>query len=804
MRARSASRPASLAALAIALGLAVPAAALVAGKVVAQTAPVPAATMTATIAGPLAVLVTTAGTDRPLRADRWRIVEYGTGRVIPVATVVPDTASRTQLVPAERLDLRRSYRVELPGANLTARVRPDAWFSTLYSPKELGANIAADGSATTFRVFSPRATRITLFTYDSHTATAAEATRRIEMVRDEDGVWEATLPGDLHGTWYDFTVEGFPGPGKFFHGTHPVHISDPYARVQAEAHGKSRVWRATRPATPVRGGIPKMEDVVAYEVHVEDFTRQLPVADDLKGTLPAFTLPGLKNRRGEAIGFDYLTDLGINVVHLLPMQEFLHYPEDEWQAAFKNDPRMTAWGVNERSYEWGYRTTHFFAIENTYRRAGTEHGSERDQFRDLVQAFHDRGIAVIVDIVPNHTGENMDARNMLFNWNVLDREYHYRIDENGNHIGPFGNEVKTEERPMVQRWLIDQCLHLIREFGVDGFRIDLAGQLDEQTLKALREAVGPDIIIYGEPWIDVSDPRVRANPDWDWYKEDAPITFFQDDTRNALIGSPFRLENKATDRGWSGGQLSERANVMKAIENSWREEWGDTRRGLNYTDIHDNWTLADRFATRDWNGLLGVDEPEYRLSAGLLLTSLGPIVLHGGSEIMRSKGLYPIFEEVLQTATGPIYMKGRHDTYNVRTPNEFIWSTVGATGRDGPDDFRAMHAWWRGLIQFRMSEAGSVFRVPAVTPGHVTFFAPPDEALLGYTVGDRVLVIANAGATDTLLPDVALPPGRWRLIADGQRIDHIRGLRGPDQLLAGGAPQSIPAPAKALRIWVRE
>lgn len=798
----------SLAVLATVIGLGLPLSASLPVPVVARGAAGPAvpaaASLRAEIDGPRAVLAEMTGAARPLRAGGWRIVEYGTGRAIAVERVVPDTVARTLIVPAEPLDLRRSYRLEVPGAGLSARIRPDGWFRTLYSDKPLGAEVAADGASTTFRIFSPRATQVTLFTHASHTAPASAATRRIAMVRDGDGVWEATLPGDLHGTWYDFTVDGFPGPGTFFHGTHPVHISDPYARVQAEAHGRSRVWRATRPATPVRGGIPRMEDVVAYEVHVEDFTRQLPVSADLKGTLPAFTLPDLKNRRGQPVGFDYLTDLGINVVHLLPMQEFLHYPEAEWQAAFKDDPRMTAWGVNERSYEWGYRTTHAFAIENTYRRAGTEHGAERDQFRDLVQAFHDRGIAVIVDIVPNHTGENMDARNMLFNWNVLDRDYHYRTDEGGNHIGPFGNEVKTEERPMVQRWLIDQCLHLIREFGVDGFRIDLAGQLDEQTLIALREAVGPDIIIYGEPWIDVSDPRVRANPDWDWYKEDAPITFFQDDTRNALIGSPFRLQDKATDRGWSGGHLPERDNVMRAIENSWAEERGDTRRGLNYTDIHDNWTLADRFATRDWNGLLGVDEPEYRVSAGLLLTSLGPVVLHGGSEILRSKGLYPVFEEVLQTATGPIYMKGRHDTYNVRTPNEFVWNDVGRTLRDGPDDVRAMHAWWRGLIRFRMSEAGRVFRVPAVTPGHVRFFAPPDRALLGYTVGGRVLVVANVGAGPGAVPDVTLPEGRWRLIADGERIDHIRGVPGPDRLLSGGSGLTIAAPAKSVRIWVRD
>jgi pullulanase len=449
-----------------------------------------------------------------------------------------------------------------------------------------------------------------------------------------------------------------------------------------------------------------MEDVVAYEVHIQDFTDRLPVSDALKGTLPAFHQTGLRNRRGQPVGIDHIARMGVNVVHLLPMQEYLHYPEGEWQAAFANNEYMQRMGVANLSYEWGYRTTHAFAIENRYRAGGTDFGAERDQFSDLVQAFHDRGIAVIVDIVPNHTGENMDARNMLFNWNVLDRDYHYRTDENGNHIGVFGNEVKTEERPMNQRWLIDQVKHMMDEFGIDGVRIDLAGQMDEQTLIKFRQSLPADTIIYGEPWIDVQDPEVRANPDWDWYKEDAPITFFQDDTRNAFVGSPFRLIDKPTDRGFAGGNGDLRDETIRGLANDWPEEHGDTRRGLTYTDIHDNWTLADRFATRNWNGLEGVDEGNYRIAAGLMLTSLGPVVLHGGSEMMRSKGIAPIEEFVLQTASGPIYMKGRHDTYNVRTPNHFIWDDVGTTRRNNSRDVDAMVRWWEGLIKFRMSPAG--------------------------------------------------------------------------------------------------
>ncbi|TNE65686.1 MAG: pullulanase [Alphaproteobacteria bacterium] len=750
----------------------------------------------AEIRAPKAVWVHATGAAR-LNPAKWHLTDAG-GNIVPVVEVLPNGADTALLVPASPLDITRVHYVALDGGT-PMRVRFDGWFRTLYSGKALGAEVAPDGTATSFRVFAPRATAVKLYLYDA--AEGVPARQTVAMQKDADGVFEAVLDGDLAGTWYDFTAHGPADPGNLFFEQTGAHLSDPYSRVQADATGKSRVWHATKPATPLADGRPAMQDVVAYEVHVRDFTDLLPVPDMIQGRLSAMTIPGLVNKHGEAIGFDHLLALGVNVVHLMPVQQFMSYPTPEWKAAFHDDPDMIAVGVNDENYQWGYSTTHAFAVEDRYRARGREAGIERDELRDLVQAFHDHGIAVIVDIVPNHTGEDMRGGKIPLNMNGFDRQYYYRTDDAGQHIGPYGNEVKTEDRPMVQRWLIDQCKALIGEFGIDGFRIDLAGQLDEQTLRKLKAELPDDIILYGEPWIDVTDPYIRANADWDWYKEDAPITFFQDQARDALAGSPFVLENPATDRGYAGGNTDLRGAAMKALSNDFDGESESANAGLNYLDIHDNWTLADRFARQDWDGRQGVDAGPYRIAATMLLTSQGPVVIHGGSEFMRSKGAAAEHRIVKHTATmGDIEIKGRDDTYNQRIPNQFQWDNIGASG---PNDYAGMLAFWKGLIELRMSDAGAVFRRAEKTPGWYRWILPERDSLLGYVTGGRVMVLINVGGTDKAFEAVHPGPGRWRLVADGDTVD-IKGLPGADAVLDGAVPQDIIVPATSVRIWVRD
>ncbi|MEM7789455.1 MAG: alpha-amylase family glycosyl hydrolase, partial [Bacteroidota bacterium] len=767
--------------------------------------------LVAEMRGPKAVWVSVEGAARPFSPEAYTIVRWDAVE-IDVAQVTPHEAHTALLVPEVPLDPHQVHYVEavVPEAprRLRARTRFDGLWRDLADAGPLGALSTEDG--TTFRLFAPRATSVAVNLYGDRTGMAFAV---LGLTPTDTGVWELATPEDHLGTWYDYTVEGPDGPGSAFTNQTGETVSDPYALVSDDSWGRARVWRdAFAPPQPVAGGRPAMEDVVAYEVHVQDFTDRLPVPE-AAGPLELFAMPGLTNTRGEPVGIDYLDRLGVNVVHLMPIQEYLHYPDDAWQAAFADDPFMQEQGVATENYQWGYRTTHSLAVESRFRSEGDEPGRERERFRDLVDALHARGMAVVVDVVFNHTGENMEATEQLLTFNGIDKWYYYRLDDQGNHIGAFGNEVKSENRPMTQRWLLDQLRHYVEVFGVDGFRIDLAGQTDEQTLRWLQAELGEDVLIYGEPWIASNDPDYEANPDWDWYKIDSPITFFQDDARNAFKGSPMDDPTPASvSRGFAGGHAPFREDALRGIANDYPEE-PTPNAGINYLDIHDNWALADRFASCQagdcaWDGREGVLDAEMRIGAAMLMTSLGPVVIHGGTEIARSKGIAPLPEEIggeqvlTDMAVAPIYIKGRGDTYNLRTANHFLWETVGQS--DGPIDFDAHEDWWAGLIALRLSEAGEVFRLGDEVPeGHVREVPSDTEAALGYVVGDRVLTLVNAGDTEAAfrLGDLG---GRWRLVAtSGEAYGRID----PDGLastvdLDGDVTEQIGP--KGVSIWVRD
>ncbi len=232
---------------------------------------------------------------------------------------------------------------------------------------------------------------------------------------------------------------------------------------------------------------------------------------------------------------------------------------------------------------------------------------------------------------------------------------------------------------------------------------------------------------------------------------------------------------------------------MAALANHYSEEARSTD-GISYLDIHDNWALADRFALRNHDGLEGVDVAAVRIAAGLLLTSAGPVVIHGGTEMLRSKGLAPLEEFEVVAAGGAIKFKGRDDTYNLRAPNRFLWDNL-APG----SEHAAMRDYWRGLLTLRMSEHGRVFRVAEVPDGHYRWITPEESTLLGYVVGGQVLVLANSGTQEGVF-HFDLPDGGWRQVGDRERVD-LQGVDGSYARLGGGTHE-VRVAAGAFLIWV--
>lgn len=733
-------------------------------------------------------------------------LEHLDGTVIPISEVLPRRSDEVLIVPSTKLDHRRLHRLIIEGRDEPVLVRRNDWFKSLYSNKPLGAIVSEDEAFTTFRLFAPRAERVLLHLYLDQFQDLDNPEASINMTKDVNGIWETEQAGNHHGVFYTFTVYGADEPGNYFYDTHPVHITDPYALVSDDSFGKAMVFKPGTPPAPVKGGRPAMEDIVAYEVHVQDFTDRLPVSEEIESTMLAMIEPGLTNEHGAPIGFDHLLELGINVVHLMPMQEYLHYPDDEWQEAFADDPYMQEQGVAMENYQWGYRTTHAFAVESRFRSRNAPIGAEREEFKQLVEAFHREGISVIIDVVPNHTGENMDGRHYLFNFNAIDLPYYYRTDGDVSHIGPFGNETRPEDRPMVQRWMLDQLKHWVDELGVDGFRIDLAGQIDEQTLAWIKEELPEDLIIYGEAWIAPTDPVTRADPDLFWYKADAPITYFQDDARNAFKGPVSNPSDPAVDRGYAGGDGNQRERAMMGLMNSFPEEI-DPNRGINYLDIHDNWALADRFSDADWDGRKHVDQAGVRLAATLLFTSLGPVVIHGGTEMLRSKGAAPLMEIVKTSASGDLHYHGKRDTYNHRVANQFEWQYAGTGPGERPIDYAAMTSYWERLIDLRRSDTGSVFRIGGSVPeGHYQWFLPENDQLLGYVAGNEVLVLMNTSWDEATFDVSDLPDGSWRQLSDGERFseDGCACDQTLDVQAGNEKPGQVTVPARSAPIWVRQ
>lgn len=565
------------------------------------------------------------------------------------------------------------------------------------------------------------------------------AVRIDSLIPSEQGCWELELTGDFSGYYYTFRVND----GQWL-----SEVPDPYARAVGVNGKRGLIFdaRQTNPEDWERDCPVACEnpvDAIIYELHVRDFSIDPEAAFQHKGKYLAFTEEGLIDDAGNSIGLEHLKELGITHVHLLPVNDF--YTVDE-----SNSSSL---------YNWGYDPLHYNAPEGSYA-TNADSIARIVELKQLVQALHQNGIGIIFDVVYNHTGY---TRRSVFNQMVPG--YYYRQDRQGNfsNASGCGNEIASE-RAMVRKYLIDSLCYWASEFHADGFRFDLMGILDIETLNQARlelEKINPYIILYGEGW---TADRSPLDEQYRAVKQQVAkldrIAVFNDDLRNALKGSPFNMNSKGFVSGLTLREEQVKFGMVAAcfhpqiiyhfVESSNRPWAMEPWQCVNYVSCHDNYTLYDKLK------LSCVGAPEEMLqrmtclAGAIILTSQGIPFLHGGVEMGRSK-------------------YGDPNSYRSSdTVNQIRWSQKEA--------YKNVVAYFKGLIDlrkkhpaFRMSSAEQVRQ-------HLQFSSFYQPGVIAYSLlnnanGDswrEIQLVFNANPEPI---DFPLSPGNWKLIAHEMQID---------------------------------
>jgi pullulanase len=611
----------------------------------------------------------------------------------------------------------------------------------VYKGNDLGV-IWSDKSLSV-RIWAPTALEVVLRIYASAEAELPE--KIFQLSKDDAGTWSAELAGNYEGTFYTFQVRDEKGwlyecPDI---GAKATGVNGLRGLVLDLAGTNPDSWENDR-----RSSVNQPTDMVLYELHVRDFSISPDSGIEHKGKYLGLSESGTISPQGQTTGLDHLKELGITHVHLLPIADF--YTVDET----KTVPQ----------YNWGYDPLNFNTPEGWYS-SDPYHGAVRiREVKKVVQALHLQGIGVIMDVVYNHSGLIFDS---WFNQSVPGYYYRQRADGTFSDASGCGNELASE-RAMVRKFIVDSVAYWAEEYHLDGFRFDLMGILDLETMNQIRsrlDKIDPNIFIYGEGWIAAESPlpeHLRAT------KLNTPqldrIASFCDDMRDGLKGSPFHRFSTGFISGLTLREEMVKFSMTGAIRHpeifydyveSSRQPWANSpAQCVNYVSCHDNYTLFDKLQYSCPEASMEEIERMTKLALGILLTSQGVPFLHSGVEMHRSK-------------------RGHHDSY--RSPddvNQLEW------GRKS--EFNGLFRFTKNCIElrrqhpaFRMSNSDEV-RAKLHFPGKYIPGIIHCE-LTDHANGDswkNILLFYNGNNYSV---DLEIQEKRWLIVAQNGEI-HPRGM----------------------------
>lgn len=488
---------------------------------------------------------------------------------------------------------------------------------------------------TKFTLWAPTAEEVRVLLYDSGNEGSAYQTLSLEM--GEDGIWNTSIKEDLKGKFYTFNVKV---NGKWLGDTPGI-----MAKAVGVNGKRAAVidLRSTDPegwANDVRPLLKDYADIIVYEMHHRDFSLDSVSGIRNKGKFLALTELGTTTSQGEKTGIDHLKELGVTHVHILPSYDYASVDESK---------------PDKAQYNWGYDPQNYNVPDGSYSTDPYKPDVRIKEFKQMVQALHKAGIRVVLDVVYNHTFNTEES-----NFERTVPGYFYRQTKDGKPANGSGcgNETASD-RAMMRKYMVESVLYWINEYHIDGFRFDLMGIHDIETMNEIRAAVDkidPSIFIYGEGWaasapqLDQEELAMKANI----YKMPR-IAAFSNEMRDGLRGGWDDDRKGAFLIGQPGHEMSIKFGLVGAVKhpqvindsvNYSKEPWAlQPTQMISYVSCHDDMCLADRLKATMPDATDEERASLHKLAETFVFTSQGVPFIFAGDEMMRDK-------------------KGIHNSYN--------------------------------------------------------------------------------------------------------------------------------------------
>lgn len=604
-----------------------------------------------------------------------------------------------------------------------------------YSENDLGVFWSPE--KTKIKIWAPTAKIVELRLYKD--GLAGEAYHKTNLQQLEDGIWSTVLKGDYDGTFYSLKIND----GEWLEET-----PDIYARCVG-VNGKRGVIfnpSKTNPEDWENDAGPRLADfteAIIYETHVRDFSIAENSGIANKGKYLGFTEEDTRTANGISTGLAHLKELGITHVHLLPVSDFVTVDEEK----------------PLEKYNWGYDPQHYNALEGSYSTNPYDGPVRIKEFKNLVQSLHSSGIGVILDVVYNHT---YFAKESVLNQTVPGYFYRQKEDGSFSNASGCGNEIASE-RTMVRKYIIDSLKYWADEFHVDGFRFDLMGILDLETMNTIRmelDKTNPGIILYGEGWAADQSPMpehlraVKSN-----ISKMPGIAGFNDDFRDALKGNHGLKKSKGFISGLDLREEAVKFGIVAAtnhpqivydyVETSKKSWAAEPDQCINYVSCHDNYTLWDKLKLSATKATDEDLKKMVKLAGALILTSQGVPFLHAGVEFCRTKG-------------------GNGNSYKSTEPvNQIDWNTK--------EEHLDVFKYYQKLIQLRKNHPAFRITTAEQIRKHLNFCTQYKLGIVSYCiegekVGDswkKIILVFNGNKEEVTIP---LPEGNYQVVANANEI----------------------------------